>query len=487
LSAPLLALVLAAGEGTRMKSKTPKVLHEVLGRPLLGHVLHAVSGLSPTAVCVVTGAGRETVENWLHHTHPQVLTTVQAERKGTGHATKVALTDLAKRGLDVSGLVIVLTGDTPLLTSETLSALLADHRASGSSATVLTAELFDPTGYGRVIRAADGLLSKIVEHKDATEEELNVAEINSGIYVFDAPALIDSLAKITTNNAQGEEYLTEVLEIQIKAGNKVSAFVAELESEVMGVNDRWQLSVASTIMQDRINLAWMHAGVTIEDLDTTWIGAEVVIASDVLIRPNTHLEGSTAIASDAVIGPDTTLVDCAVMQGAHVVKSHALESVIGESAKVGPFSYLRPGTQLGSNAKAGAFVEIKNSIVGAGSKVPHLSYVGDAEIGINSNIGAATVFVNYDGQTKHRTVIGNEVRIGSDTMLVAPVEVGDGAYTAAGSVITVNVPAGSLGVARVKQSNILGWVLNKRSGSAAAAAAKKSLEENDSTTEMEKP
>jgi bifunctional UDP-N-acetylglucosamine pyrophosphorylase/glucosamine-1-phosphate N-acetyltransferase len=231
----------------------------------------------------------------------------------------------------------------------------------------------------------------------------------------------------------------------------------------------------------------MHAGVTIEDSDTTWIGADVVIASDVLIRPNTHLEGSTAIASDAVIGPDTTLVDCAVMQGAQVVKSHALESVIGESAKVGPFSFLRPGTQLGSNAKAGAFVEIKNSIVGAGSKVPHLSYVGDAEIGINSNIGAATVFVNYDGQTKHRTVIGNEVRIGSDTMLVAPVEIGDGAYTAAGSVITVNVPAGSLGVARVKQSNILGWVLNKRSGSASAAAAKKSLEENDSTTEMEKP
>lgn len=487
MSAPLLALVLAAGEGTRMKSKTPKVLHEVLGRPLLGHVLHAVSSLSPTNVCVVTGAGREAVEGWLTAKHPQVLTTVQAERKGTGHATRIALQDLAKRGVAATSAVIVLTGDTPLLTSETLQALLAEHYASSSSATVLTAEMSDASGYGRVVRDTQGAVSRIVEHKDANETELAIKEINSGIYIFETTALLDALSKLTTNNSQGEEYLTEVLEIQIKAGKKVSAFVAPLETEIMGVNDRLQLSVAATILQGRINQAWMHAGVTIEDSATTWIGAEVVIASDVLIRSNTHLEGATAIASDAVIGPDTTLVDSAVMHRARVIKSHVIESVIGESANVGPFSFLRPGSQLGAHSKAGAFVEIKNSIVGAGSKVPHLSYVGDAEIGTNSNIGAATIFVNYDGVTKHRTVIGNEVRIGSDTMLIAPVEIGDGAYTAAGSVITENVPAGSLGLARAKQSNILGWVLQKRSDSAAATAAKKALEENDSTTEMEKP
>ncbi|MEY3407533.1 MAG: hypothetical protein RL038_594 [Actinomycetota bacterium] len=485
LNSPALALVLAAGEGTRMKSKTPKVLHDVLGRPMLGHVLHATAFVSPKHTCVVTGAGRERVEEWLHQQHSDVLTSVQQVRRGTGHAVKVALADLAERGLVIDGEVLVLTGDTPLLTGDTLQALIATHRDTKASATVLTTEMFDATGYGRIVRDESGALSKIVEHKDATAEELEIDEINSGIYVFEADALVEALAQLTTNNSQAEEYLTDVLAIQAAAGKRVSVHKILDESEVLGVNDRFQLSIAATIMQDRINLAWMQAGVTIDDSTTTWIGADVVIASDVQIRPNTHLSGKTAIAADAVIGPDVTLENCAVLAGAKVLKSHAVDAVIGEGASVGPYSFLRPGTELGTKSKVGAYVEIKNSVIGAGSKVPHLSYVGDAEIGVGSNIGAATVVVNYDGVNKHRTKIGDAVRIGSDSMLVAPVEIGDGAYTAAGSVITEDVPAGALAIGRATQTNLLGWVSRKRAGSSSAKAAEDFLAQNPSTNETE--
>ena len=481
---PSLVLILAAGEGTRMRSDTAKVLHPVLGRPMLGHVINAAAGLEPATIAVVTGAGREQVESWLAATWPQTLTTVQQERRGTGHAVRVALQDLIARGVELGSEIVVLTGDTPLLTTSTLEALLAAHRSESAAATVLTAVLPDATGYGRIIRDDSGAVAQIVEHKDATESQREIREINSGMYVFAPDALTKSLAELTTNNAQGEEYLTDVLAIERSWGLRVAAHAAEIAEEVAGVNDREQLAEAAAALRNRINSAWMREGVTIVDPATTWIEADVVLARDVTVEPSTYLRGRTAIAEGAVLGPDTTLVDCTVDESAQVLRSHATEAHIGPNASVGPFSFLRPGAELHEKAKVGAYVEIKNAIVGRGSKVPHLSYVGDAEIGVDSNIGAATIFVNYDGVKKHRTVIGDSVRIGSDSMLVAPVTVGDGAYTAAGSVITDDVPPGAMAVARARQRNILGWVKMKRAGSTSDIAATKAL--NNTTSETEK-
>ena len=478
--APALVLVLAAGEGTRMRSSLAKVLHPILGRPLVGHVLKATEPLEPAATCVVVGHQRERVTEYLHQHHDLVLTAVQDEQRGTGHAVRVALEQLVKQGKSVtSGSVLVLTGDTPLLTAETLQALYAEHTATNAAATVLTAVVDDASGYGRILRAADGSVTGIVEHKDATDEQRTIREFNSGIYVFELEHLANALSQLTTNNAQGEEYLTDVLAILRNAGLRVSASVVSDADEVMGVNDRAQLALAGSIMRERINRQWLLNGVTIIDPHTTWIEPTVAIARDVVIEPNTHLKGSTDIAESAHIGPDTTLIDCTVEHGAAVLRSHATGSTIGPRANVGPYTFLRPGTVLGEKAKAGAYVEIKNAYVGKGSKVPHLSYVGDAEIGEESNIGAATVFVNYDGVEKHRTVIGDAVRIGSDTMLVAPVTVGDGAYTAAGSVITGNVPAGSLAVGRAAMRIIERWVLRKRAGTVSAEKAQRALEHGD--------
>lgn len=484
MASPSLVLILAAGEGTRMRSSIPKVLHPVLGRPMLGHVLHAVSSLNPQHVAVVTGSGREEVESWLSAEWPGVLTTVQAERHGTGHAVRVALDDLEARGIALGAEILVLTGDTPLLTGATLEALVAEHRTTAASATVLTAVLHDPDGYGRIVRDESGDVARIVEHKDASEQQRTITEINSGMYVFATDALRAALAEVTRDNAQGEEYLTDVLQIQRSMNVRVAAYIASDAAEIAGVNDRVQLADAAAVMRTRINEAWMREGVSIIDPSTTWIEADVVLARDVTIEPSTYVRGKTAIAEGAVIGPDTTLIDCVVDEGARVVRSHASEAHIGKNASVGPFSFLRPGAELHEKAKAGAYVEIKNSIIGRGSKVPHLSYVGDAEIGVDSNIGAATVFVNYDGINKHRTVVGDAVRIGSDTMLVAPVVIGDGAYTAAGSVITDDVPAGAMAVGRAKQRNILGWVRMKRSGTVSDIAATKATE--NTTTETEK-
>lgn len=484
MASPSLVLILAAGEGTRMRSSTPKVLHPVLGRPMLGHVLNAVTALRPSQIAVVTGSGREEVEGWLAVHWPAVLTTVQAERRGTGHAVRIALADLQERGVDLSGDIVVVTGDTPLLTGTTLEALVASHRSESAAATVLTAVLSDPTGYGRVVRDGAGAVTAIVEHKDASQAEREISEINSGIYVFALDALHDSLSQLTTDNAQGEEYLTDVIKIEHGMGLRVSAHETTDAVEISGVNDRVQLAAAASVLRDRINAAWMREGVSIVDPATTWIESDVVLARDVVIEPSTYLRGKTAIAEGAVIGPDTTLIDCTVDEGAHVLRSHATEAHIGKDSSVGPFSFLRPGAELHEKAKAGAYVEIKNSIIGRGSKVPHLSYVGDAEIGVDTNIGAATVFVNYDGVSKHRTVVGDAVRIGSDSMLVAPVVIGDGAYTAAGSVITEDVPAGAMAVGRAKQRNILGWVRMKRSGTASDIAATKATE--TTTTETEK-
>ena len=468
-------VVLAAGEGTRMKSGTPKVLHEVLGRSLLGHVLSATEQLEPSSTVVVVGHGRDIVTGHLTDVAPWAVPVVQRQQNGTGHAVRVAIDAIP----DVAGVVVVVGGDTPLLTSRTLADLVAVHQQRGASATVLTARLDDPAGYGRVVRGHDDEVRRIVEDRDADADTLALREINSGIYAFNATALRSALGRLTADNSQGEEYLTDVVALLVDEGLRVGAMVVNDPDEVIGVNDRVQLAEADVILRRRINEQWMRAGVTIIDPATTRIGSDVSIDPDAVIEPWTILEGTTRIGRGAVVGPGAHLVDCIVGEEATVRFSTADGAEIGQNASVGPYTYLRPGTRLAQGARAGAFVETKNANIGEGSKVPHLSYVGDADIGQGSNIGAATVFVNYDGVDKHRTVIGDHVRIGSDTMLIAPVTVGDGAYTAAGSVITDDVPPGAMGVARARQRTIRGWVLRRRRGTASAKAAEAAQHRGD--------
>jgi len=472
MTRPALVVVLAAGEGTRMKSDTAKVLHPVLGTPLLGHVLREVTALDPARSVVVVGHQRERVSAYVAQAYPQVYTAVQAQQNGTGHAVRCALEQLAAQDVSVPpGPIIVTAGDTPLLTSATLASLLETHEATGAKATVLTARVADPAGYGRILRDPDGAVVGIVETKDATPDQRRIDEINSGVFAFDSAVLADALGRLTTDNSQGEEYLTDVLGILHADGLRVSACIAEDPQDVLGINDRVQLAQAARVMAGRVNEALMRAGVTIVDPATAWIAPDATVGRDAVIERNTSVGPGCTVAARAVVGPDTTLVQCEVGEGASVLRSHCESAIIGPGATVGPFTFLRPGADLAQGAKAGAFVEIKNAQVGAGSKVPHLSYVGDAAIGEGTNIGAATVFVNYDGVNKHRTVIGDAVRIGSDTMLVAPVNVGDGAYTGAGSVITEDVPPGALALGRARQRNLDGWVAGARPGSASAEAA----------------
>ena len=475
---PAAVVILAAGEGTRMRSSLPKVLHQIAGRSLLVHVIEAASALEPEHIVIVVGHARDQVIAHVEEFAPWAMTVVQAEQRGTGHALRIAIADLGSQGISLSsGPVVVLTGDTPLLTGHTLQGLVHEHRQTAAKATVLTAHLADPTGYGRILRDGSGGLQRIVEHKDALPEELAIDEINSGIYAFEPEAVTAALDAVTTDNAQAEEYLTDVIGILRADGSKVSASVCLDDREILGVNDRLQLAEAAAVMRDRINARWMRAGVAIADSATTWVDVDVDLEPDVTILPSCTLRGPTSVASGAIIGPGTTLIACEVGEQATVRHAWAELAVIGPQANVGPFTYLRPGTVLGRDTRAGAYVEIKNSNVGTGAKVPHLSYVGDAEIGEGTNIGAATVFVNYDGVDKHRTVIGAQVRIGSDTMLVAPVEVGDGAYTAAGSVITENVPPGAMAVGRARQRNIIDWVLRRRAGTPSAEAAQRAVKE----------
>jgi bifunctional UDP-N-acetylglucosamine pyrophosphorylase / glucosamine-1-phosphate N-acetyltransferase len=360
----------------------------------------------------------------------------------------------------------------PLLTPATLSALLDRHTAETAAMTLLAVVLDDPTGYGRIIRADGGHeVVAIVEEKDATASERQLRETNAGVYVFDGKLLRSALSQLRTDNVQGEEYLTDVLAILRRDGRRVAAVTTDDAQEVLGVNDRAQLAEIGRILRDRLVAAAMRDGVTVVDPATTWLDVDVTLGRDVVIRPNVQLHGRTRIEDGAVIGPDSTLTDTSVGRDAHVERTVALEAVIGAGAHVGPYSYLRPGTRLGERAKAGTFVEMKNAEVGEGAKVPHLSYVGDATIGDHTNIGAATVFVNYDGVEKHRTTIGRHARTGADNMFVAPVDVGDGAYTAAGSVITEDVPPGAMAVARGRQRNVEGWVERQRAGTASAAAA----------------
>ncbi len=465
-----IVVVLAAGEGSRMKSRTPKVLHAIAGRSLIGHVLEAASAIDPAHVIVVIGHGREQVLAHLDEVAPWVDTVVQEEQRGTGHAVRTALAALASADALTEAPIVVLSGDTPLLTGATVQRLLA-AQSSGAAATLLTAMLADPTGYGRVVRATNGDVEAIVEHRDADPDVIAIREINAGMYVFDPRRLAPALERLTTANDQGEEYLTDAIGLLRDEGHSVGAVVVDDAHEILGVNDRVQLAQAAGLMRDRINEGWMRAGVSMLDPGSTWIDVDVDLAPDVTLLPQTSLLGPTSVASGAHIGPGTTLTACEVGEGATIRHAWGELCVVEAGASVGPFTYLRPGSRLGVDARAGAFVEMKNASLGPGAKVPHLSYVGDAEVGSGTNIGAATIFVNYDGQDKHRTVVGNHARIGSDTMLVAPVTVGDGAYTAAGSVITEDVPAGAMAVGRARQRNIPGWVQRKRPGSESARAA----------------
>ena len=460
-------VVLAAGQGTRMRSSTPKVLHPIGGRSLLGHVLAAAEPLHADATVVVVGSGREAVEQHLALIAPAALPVVQHEQNGSGHAAAVALAAVP----DLDGPVLLVNGDAPLLRASTVAALVEAHRAAGNVLTVLTAEVDDPTGLGRIVRDDDGAVRAIVEERDASDAERAIREINAGVYVGDAAALRHSLASLGADNDQGEQYVTDVLGLLVAEGAPVGGVRAEDADDVLGCNDQRELAARRRTLNDRVLDDLMRAGVTVVDPSTTWVDVTVSVGPDAVLEPGTQLRGTTTVESGAVVGPDTTLLDTEVGAGASVVRSHCLGAVIGPDASVGPFSYLRPGTRLSRGSKVGAFVETKNAQVGEGSKVPHLSYVGDATIGRGANIGAATVFVNYDGVAKHHTTIGDQVRIGSDTMLVAPVTVGDGAYTAAGSVITSDVPPGALAVARAPQRNVAGWVGRRRSGTPAAAAA----------------
>ncbi|WP_217242424.1 bifunctional UDP-N-acetylglucosamine diphosphorylase/glucosamine-1-phosphate N-acetyltransferase GlmU [Streptomyces sp. AC555_RSS877] len=475
---PAAVVVLAAGEGTRMKSATPKVLHDICGRSLVGHVLAAARELQPENLVVVVGHAREKVTAHLTETDAEVRTAVQAQQNGTGHAVRMALEEL---GGPVEGTVVVVCGDTPLLTGATLRQLAATHSADGNAVTVLTAEVPDATGYGRIVREdVSGAVTAIVEHKDASDAQRAIREINSGVFAFDGQLLADALGKVRTDNSQGEEYLTDVLGILREAGHRVGASVAGDHREIAGINNRVQLSEARRILNDRLLTGAMLAGVSVVDPATTWVDVTVTFEQDAVVHPGTQLQGSTHLGEGAEVGPNSRLRDTRVGAGARVDNTVADGAEVGPRATVGPYAYLRPGTRLGAGSKVGTYVETKNASIGEGTKVPHLSYVGDATIGDHTNIGAASVFVNYDGQDKHHTTVGSHCRTGSDNMFVAPVTVGDGAYTAAGSVITKDVPPGSLAVARGQQRNIEGWVARKRPGSAAAKAAEAAARQGES-------
>jgi bifunctional UDP-N-acetylglucosamine pyrophosphorylase/glucosamine-1-phosphate N-acetyltransferase len=434
-------------------------MHPLAGRSLLQHVLAATDPLEPARTLVVVGHGREQVSASLAKQHTAV---VQEEQNGTGHAVRIALSALGEGALTHDDIVIVVPGDAPLLRPETLGELVDLHTRTRAAATLLTAELDDPTGYGRIVRTAAGDVARIVEERDADDATRAIREVGTSVYAFAAGPLLAALDRITTDNAQGEEYLTDVIAILVGDGRPVAAHQAVDAGETAGVNDRVQLAAAGRAINDRLLTAAMRAGVTVVDPQSTWLDVDVRLEPDVTLLPGCLLRGSTAVATGTVIGPRTTLTDTTVEANATVADSTCIGAQIGPGATVGPYTYLRPGTVLGPSTKAGAYVEIKGSQIGEGTKVPHLSYVGDATIGRHSNVGAATVFVNFDGVNKHRSTVGDDVRIGSDTMVVAPVSIGDRAYTAAGSVITEDVPPDALGVGRARQRNVEGWVARKR-------------------------
>ena len=445
-----IALILAAGEGTRMKSDMPKVAHRILGLPMVDWVVRAARESGCERIVAVTGHGAEEVEAILGD-----IESVRQERQlGTGHAIMCAREALR----DFEGSLIVLSGDTPLLHAETISGLVAMRESSGSALTLLTAVVPDPTGYGRIVRdMRDGSVARIIEEKDCSAEERRIGEINTGTYCFDAAVLLAHLDRLTTDNSQGEYYLTDMVAVFNDEGLTVSATTTDEPLETLGVNSRVQLAEASKIMQQRINRRHLLSGVTMTDPDLVWIGPDVEIGRDAEILPMSFLMGDTRVGDRAIVGPSSRLTDTTVAQDAVVDASVLIGAVVGPRATVGPVSYLRTGAVLAADAKAGACVEIKNSTVGEGSKVPHLSYIGDATIGSGVNVGAGSITCNYDGERKQPTVIGDGAFVGSDTMLVAPVTIGAGAVTAAGSAIVRDVPPGALALERSKQVTIEGW------------------------------
>ncbi len=470
-AAPAAVIILAAGAGTRMKSRKPKILHEIGGISMIGHALAAARALEPKVLAAVVRHERDLVADHIAALDPEALIVDQDDVPGTGRAVQAALEALPD---NLDGTVVVTYGDVPLLTATLLAELVAVHARDRNAVTVLTAVLADATGYGRILRSGSGNDSTVLgirEHKDASADEREIREINSGIYAFDAAVLRAALGRVTADNSQGEMYLTDVLSIARHDGGRVAAVLTADRWQVEGVNDRVQLAALGAEHNRRTVQAWMRAGVSVVDPASTWIDSAVRLAEDVTILPGTQLHGSCTVARDAVVGPDSTLTDVHIGEGAAVTRTHGSGATIGAHAHVGPFTYLRPGTVLGADGRIGAFYETKNVTIGRGSKLSHLGYAGDTEIGEDTNIGCGNITANYDGEHKHRTTIGSGVRTGSNTVFVAPVSVGDGAYTGAGTVIRRDVPAGALAINVAPQRNMEGWTVAKRAGSSSARHA----------------
>jgi bifunctional UDP-N-acetylglucosamine pyrophosphorylase/glucosamine-1-phosphate N-acetyltransferase len=464
---PVAVIVLAAGGGTRMNSATPKVLHRIGGRTLLQHALSAARGTRPDHLVVVVRQDRDRVAAHVGEMDPEALLADQDDIAGTGRAAECGLAALPP---ELSGTVIVTMADVPLLTADTLGELSDRHAAGGGAVTMVTLTTPDPAGYGRVLRDGDGAVVGTVEERDATPDQRRITEVNSGLYAFDVAVLRDALGQVGTDNAQGEKYLTGVIALVHAKGGRIRAHTIADSWQLEGVNDRVQLARLGAELNRRIVERWMRAGVTVVDPATTWIDIDVSLGRDVTIHPHTQVHGASTVADDVVLGPDTTLTDVEIGTGATVVRTQATLAVIGAGASVGPFAHLRPGTELGAGGKIGEFVGTKNAVIGAGAKVPHLSYVGDADIGEGSNIGAGTIVANYDGYAKHHTSIGAHCRTGANNTFVAPVVVGDGAATGAGTVVRRDVPPGDLAVSTGPQRHLAGWVRRRHPDTPAARA-----------------
>ncbi len=460
-------IVLAAGAGTRMKSRTPKPLHPLAGKPLIAHVLRTAGELHPESIVAVVRHERDRMAEAVLEFAPHVRIADQDDVPGTGRAVELGLEAIA----GFEGHVVVLSGDVPLIDADTLRGLVERHEREGNQLTLLSAHLGDPTGLGRIVRDEAGAFVRIVEQKDASDAERAIDEVNGGIYVFDAAALRSALATIDRANAQGEMYLTDAAVRIQAAGGRIQAVPAADHWAIWGINDRIQLAAAAHELNDRIIRRWQAEGVTVVDPASTWIDIDVTLAEDVTILPGSQLHGATAVAAGAIIGPDTTLVDTEVGENAVVKRTDATLSVIGARASVGPWAYLRPNSVIGEGGKVGTFVETKNSQIGAGSKVPHLSYIGDATIGDGVNVGGGAITANYDGERKHRTTIDDQVQTGVHNSFVAPVRIGAGAKTGAGAVIRKDVEPGALAISVAPQRNMAGWVQANRPGSKAADAA----------------
>lgn len=444
-------IILAAGEGSRMRSQKPKVLHQVCGENILDYVIAVSKASGISEIGVVVGFQAELIKESLS---PQIATYFQPEQLGTGHAVLQALPFFEA----LQGNLIVLVGDAPLIRPETLTGLIMAHETGGYAVTVLTAEFEEPTGYGRMIKNRSGELLKIVEEKDAAAAEKQIKEINSGMYCFDAQALIVALAELKTDNVQGEYYLTDVIEILRKMGKTAGTYVTPDPENIQAINSRVQLAEAEAVMRKRINHKLMDAGVTIIDPATTYVGARVQVGQDTVLYPGVILEGATEIGKDCVIGANSRLVDTKIGNNVTIQSSTILDSSVDDFTTVGPYAYIRPGSQIGKHCKVGDFVEVKNSTMGDGAKASHLTYIGDGDVGENVNLGCGTVFVNYDGKNKYRTIVEKNAFVGCNTNLIAPVTVKEGAYIAAGSTITDDVPEDSLAIARARQVNKVGYL-----------------------------